>query len=136
MDRLHVVIGIIINANNECCIAKRAKHVHLGGLWEFPGGKVEPNEEANIALARELNEELGIIVQRASPFIQIPYDYVDRKVFLDFWLITEFTGEAKGREGQPVKWVPLPQLAEYEFPEANRLVIAHLLNPLARNTNG
>lgn len=136
MGRLHVVIGIIKNTNNEFCIAKRAQHVHLGGFWEFPGGKVEPHEEAKAALGRELNEELGIHMLKATPFMQIPYDYEDRQVFLDFWLVTHFTGEPKGREGQPVKWVRLEQLQEYEFPEANNLVIAHLLKPLSRPTHG
>ncbi|MDF2691412.1 MAG: mutT [Gammaproteobacteria bacterium] len=128
MARLHVVIGIIINANQECCIAKRAKHVHLGGLWEFPGGKVELNEAAELALKRELFEELGIIVEQAEAFMQLPFDYEDRKVLLDFWLIKKFKGEAKGKEGQPVKWVSLEQLQNYEFPEANKPIIKRLLS--------
>ena len=127
MGRLHVVIGIIINSNKECCIAKRAKNAHLGGLWEFPGGKVEPDEEVKTALTRELFEELGIMVEEAEPFMQLPYDYEDRKVLLDFWLIRQFKGEPKGREGQPVKWVSLQELQDHEFPEANRPVIARLL---------
>ncbi|MDF2530200.1 MAG: 8-oxo-dGTP diphosphatase MutT [Gammaproteobacteria bacterium] len=131
MERLHVVIGIIINANKECCIAKRPEHVHLGGLWEFPGGKVEADETAQAALVRELKEELGIIVQQAQAFTQFPYDYSDRQVFLDFWLVTEFKGEPKGREGQPVKWVALHELQNYEFPEANQPLITTLLNTLA-----
>jgi 8-oxo-dGTP diphosphatase len=128
LARLHVVIGIIINANQECCIAKRAKHVHLGGLWEFPGGKVELNEAAELALKRELFEELGIIVEQAEAFMQLPFDYEDRKVLLDFWLIKKFKGEAKGKEGQPVKWVSLEQLQNYEFPEANKPIIKRLLS--------
>jgi 8-oxo-dGTP diphosphatase len=131
LERLHVVIGIIINANKECCIAKRPEHVHLGGLWEFPGGKVEADETAQAALVRELKEELGIIVQQAQAFTQFPYDYSDRQVFLDFWLVTEFKGEPKGREGQPVKWVALHELQNYEFPEANQPLINTLLNTLA-----
>ncbi|MDF2939581.1 MAG: hypothetical protein K0R66_223 [Gammaproteobacteria bacterium] len=127
MERLHVVVGIIINHNKECCIAKRAKHVHLGGLWEFPGGKVESNETAQAALTRELYEELGIMVEQAKSFTQIPHDYEDRKVLLDFWLVTAFKGEPKGKEGQPVKWVSLQELKNYEFPEANKPIISKLL---------
>lgn len=126
MERLHVVIGIILNAADQFCIAKRPKHVHLGGLWEFPGGKVEPNETAKTALGRELYEELGIQAEKMEAFMQLPYDYEDRLVLLDFWLVTHFTGEPQGREGQPVKWVNLQELEQHEFPEANKPVIARL----------
>jgi 8-oxo-dGTP diphosphatase len=127
LERLHVVIGIIINSDNQCCIAKRAKHAHLGGFWEFPGGKVEPDEAAQDALARELYEELGIIVDQTVPFMQISHDYEDRKVLLDFWLVKSFKGEPRGKEGQPVKWANLVELQEHEFPEANKPVIGKLM---------
>ena len=124
--RLHVVVGIIQQGEN-ICIAKRSDDSHLGGMWEFPGGKVEEGESAFDGLKRELLEEIGIHVKSAQPVIQLPYDYAMRKVLLDFWLVTEFSGEAHGREGQPVTWVKRAELNRYHFPVANRPVMEMLL---------
>lgn len=128
MQRVHVVIGVIVNEKGQICIARRAQQVHLGGMWEFPGGKCEAGETPQQALQRELNEELDIIVKQAQPLCQFDYDYPqdNRYVILDFWRVTEFTGHAKGLEGQPVKWVALHELVDYHFPQANQRVIAKL----------
>jgi len=112
-------------------VALRPDHLHQGGLWEFPGGKVESGEDVLEALARELHEELGITVRAARPLIRIYHDYDDRSVLLDVWRVTGFAGEPQGREGQPVEWVTPDQLAKRQFPEANLpIVTAVSLPPL------
>lgn len=122
-DHLHVAAAVVVDGEGRVLIAKRAEHRHQGGLWEFPGGKVEPGEAVREALARELHEEVGIDVVSARPLIRIPYDYGDRRVLLDVWRTDAFHGEAHGKEGQPVAWVSPPALSDYAFPAANRPII-------------
>jgi 8-oxo-dGTP diphosphatase len=117
--RLHVAVGVIRNAEGDVLIAKRAKQLHQGGLWEFPGGKVKPEETVQQALKRELFEELGIIVGEARPLIRVHHDYPDRQVLLDVWQVSDFQGEPYGKELQPVRWVKKESLKEYRFPKAN-----------------
>lgn len=124
MKRLHVAAGVIRGANGHVLIAKRPMDKHQGGLWEFPGGKVEEGESAESALARELAEELGIAVTAARPLIQVRHDYPDKQVLLDVWEVLEFVGEAHGAEGQPLAWVAAEDLPRYDFPAANRPIIA------------
>lgn len=121
--RVHVVAAAIFNDRGEVLIARRPEHLHQGGLWEFPGGKVEPGEAVEQALARELHEELGIDVTNARPLIRVPYDYPDKRVLLDVWRVDRFRGEAHGREGQPVLWVMPEALTDYPFPAANRPIV-------------
>ena len=101
----HVVAAVIVNGSQEVLLAKRPLDRHQGGLWEFPGGKVERGEDVRAALMRELNEELGIIIQDARPLIKIRHAYPDKAVLLDVWRVTAFAGEPHGREGQPIEWV-------------------------------
>ena len=125
---VHVAVAVIVDQNdsNKILIAKRPDHVHKGGLWEFPGGKVEQGEHVFEALARELEEELAIFVLQAEPLINIQHDYPEKSVLLDVWKVTEFSGDAKGNEGQAIEWVSVSQLNEYSFPEANNLIISEL----------
>lgn len=116
---LHVAVGIIRNAKGDVLIAKRAKNLHQGGLWEFPGGKVELGETVEQALKRELFEELGIDIEQIAPLIKVHHAYSDRNVLLDVWQIDSFSGEAYGKEQQPICWVPAGELKNYSFPEAN-----------------
>lgn len=125
--RIHVMVGIIMNQNGEFCLSLRPKHVHLGGLWEFPGGKLEPNESPLAGLKRELHEELGISVLNAKPFMSFPHDYPVHKVFLDFWLVDHFEGMPQGKEGQEVRWVKKEDLLQYDTPIASRPVIDALI---------
>ena len=124
MNRLHVAAAVIRGDDGRVLIAKRADDKHQGGLWEFPGGKVEEGEAIADALARELREELGITVRAARPLIRIPYDYPDQRVLLDVWEVSRFDGEPHGAEGQPLAWVAPRELAEYAFPAANAPIVA------------
>jgi 8-oxo-dGTP diphosphatase len=123
---LHVAVGVILR-NGELFIAKRQGDQHLAGLWEFPGGKVEANETVLDALKRELHEELGINVINAEPLIEQRHEYDIRTVVLDCWLVTQFSGEAHGKEGQPTTWARIDECAStYPMPEPN----VHILNAL------
>ncbi|WP_312379796.1 Nudix family hydrolase [Pseudomonas oryzihabitans] len=123
MTRLHVVAAVIRDPQGRILIAQRPAHKHQGGLWEFPGGKVEAGEAPAAALARELAEELGIQVTTARPLLQVRHDYPDQAVLLDVWQVDAFTGDAHGAEGQPLAWVAPRELADYDFPAANRPIV-------------
>jgi len=120
---VHVVAAVISNTEGQIFIAKRPDDKHQGGLWEFPGGKLEQNETREQGLARELEEELGIAIEHCRPLIRFRYDYPDKPVHLDVWRVDAFTGEAHGREGQETAWVSLDALDDYEFPAANKPII-------------
>jgi 8-oxo-dGTP diphosphatase len=123
MDALHVAVGVILNDAKQILITKRAQGSHQGGLWEFPGGKVEAGESLEQGLSRELEEELGIVVGRTSPLLQVEHDYGDKAVLLDVCVVWEFSGHARGKERQAMAWVTLADLAGYEFPVANKPII-------------
>ncbi|MDD3449174.1 MAG: Nudix family hydrolase [Gammaproteobacteria bacterium] len=122
-DWLRVVAAAVFDDAGRVLLARRPAHLHQGGLWEFPGGKVEPGESLEQALARELQEELGILPRRSRPLIRIRHAYPDRRVELDVWRVDAFSGEPHGREGQPVEWVAPEELPEREFPAANRPIV-------------
>lgn len=127
--RIHVAAAAVFNERGEVLLARRPDHLHQGGLWEFPGGKVEAGEAVEQALARELREELGIEVEQARPLIRIAHDYPDRRVLLDVWRVERFHGEPHGREGQPLAWVMPDALPVYEFPAANRPIVTAVRLP-------
>ena len=131
MKRVHVAAAVIRGADGRVLIAKRPQDKHQGGLWEFPGGKVEPGESVESALRRELQEELGIDIRQARPLIQVRHDYPDKQVLLDIWKVTRFLGEPFGKEGQECRWVPLAELHNYQFPDANGPIVARLQAVLA-----
>ena len=127
--KVHVAAGIILNNSNEVLLALRPQHKHQGGLWEFPGGKVEPGEPVQTALARELLEELNLVVEHAEPLLVTEHDYGDKQVMLDVWTVRHFSGIPEGREGQQLRWVKLSELSDYQFPRANVIIVETLLQP-------
>jgi 8-oxo-dGTP diphosphatase len=129
MAIVHVAVAVIMDAAQQILIAQRPQHAHQGGLWEFPGGKVEADEDVLSALRREIREELGIIIRQAQPLIKIRHDYTDKSVLLDVWRVSSFEGVPQGMEGQPIKWVPLSQLNAQNFPAANNAIIYTLQQP-------
>ena len=127
--RVHVAVGVIRSRDGRILVARRSANQHLGGLWEFPGGKVEAGETVNQALARELQEELGIDVLAQSALCCIQHDYTDKSVLLDVWNVNEFSGTARGKEGQPLRWLFPHELKHTDFPQANRAIIRALQLP-------
>ena len=129
LQQLHVAVGVIIRQQGrqaQVLLALRSSKQHQGGKWEFPGGKVEPGETVEAALSRELQEELAITVTKAEPFMLLNYTYPERRVTLDIWLVTEFSGTPEGLEGQPLQWVNISDLASITFPDANQPIVAKL----------
>jgi len=128
--KLHVAVGIIIKPENQILISERPAHTYKGGLWEFPGGKVEVGEDIYKALQRELREELDIEVVKAEPWLKFDYDYNDRFVTLDVWKVTQFNGEPRGAEQQKILWIPIADLNKYEFPQGNKPICEKLLKEI------
>jgi 8-oxo-dGTP diphosphatase len=126
---IHVVAAAISDSQGRILIAKRPDHVHKGGLWEFPGGKLETGESVQQGLARELSEELGIHPTTTAPLICITHHYPECSVKLDIYRVTEFEGNAHGREGQPIRWLRPEEMQVDQFPEADRPVINALRLP-------
>jgi 8-oxo-dGTP diphosphatase len=119
---LRVVIAIISDENNRFLITQRALSVHQGGCWEFPGGKVEPNETHEAALEREIREELGLELVDYHGLGEFQYDYPDKKIHFILFKITQFVGKPRCLDGQlNMKWVMKSDLESHQFPEANRV---------------
>lgn len=127
--RIHVVAGVLFDASGRVLVARRPEGGHLAGLWEFPGGKLVPDESRKAGLARELAEELGILILAAHPLIQVEHRYPDREVVLDVWRVESYSGEPHGREGQPIAWRDVRSLDSADFPPADVPVLAALRLP-------
>lgn len=125
---IHVAAGVI-GEHGRFFVTRRAAGAHQGGKWEFPGGKIHAGETVRAALQRELHEELGIVVQDAQPFTQVPYAYPEKSVLLDVWRVTAYTGTPHGREGQEARWASRDELLTLDFPEADRPIQRRLWLP-------
>ena len=126
MKQIHVVAGVIRDARGRILLARRTEGRDLAGLWEFPGGKVEPGESPEAALVRELREELGIEASVGAALIRVPQQYPDKRLVLDVRHV-EFRGVPKGLDGQALVWAPPHKLASYPMPPADRPVVAALM---------
>lgn len=129
MKVVDVVAAVITDARGRILLARRTEGRDLAGLWEFPGGKREPGETPEAALARELHEELGIDARVGAHLITVPQRYPDKRLRLDVRHVTRWTGVPRGREGQALAWVPPHKLASYAMPPADIPVVAALLQP-------
>lgn len=126
---VHVAVAVIVNDKNQVLIAKRADDAHQGGLWEFPGGKVEAGETVEQALIREIKEELNIVVIDSVALTKIKHNYKDKTVVLDVRFIKEYKNEPVGAEDQAIKWEDIVGLKSESFPAANKNIIAALQLP-------
>ncbi len=129
MPKIDVAVGVVRDNTGRVLIAKRKDTTHQGGLWEFPGGKIEALENAEQALNRELFEELGIKFKNSSPLIKIYHSYADLDVQLHVRDVYKFEGKPVGRENQPVKWVAISELKNYAFPAANKSILKAIQLP-------
>ena len=129
LESIYVVVAIIKNSKQEILVSRRKFDAHLGGLLEFPGGKVKKNETPADALRRELVEELNIQLIGSTPLIQIPYNYSDRDILLDAYLVSEYSGEVTANEGQEIYWKSIESLSDDDFPAANFGLIRALKLP-------
>ena len=123
MATVHVAVGVVLDEQHRILLSRRADAAHQGGLWEFPGGKVEAGESLVEALQRELREELAIAIGRTSALLTVQHDYGDKRVLLDVHVVWEFSGEPSPMEGQPLAWVDADALGGYAFPAANEPIV-------------
>ncbi len=126
---VHVAVAVIVNKKNEVCISLRHVGSHQGGLWEFPGGKIEPHETIEQALVREIKEELNLDLKKSRPLISISHNYPDKKITLHVSKVLAYDGQAMGVEGQQIKWVSVNQLFSHEFPAANNSILTAIQLP-------
>lgn len=132
MNLLLVVAVALIDADNRVLIAQRPKHKQLGGLWEFPGGKLDPGERPEAALTRELDEELGITVKEAclAPLTFASHAYEDFHLLMPLYVCRRWEGLAMPREGQELAWVRANKLRDYPMPPADLPLIPPLIELL------
>lgn len=115
---LNVVAGALIDAAGKILISERPAGKNLAGYWEFPGGKIEAGETPEDALVRELNEELGIIVDKtAMAFVStVSFDYPDFRLVMPLFACPRWQGAPSGREGQKTAWADIAEIASGEYP--------------------
>ncbi|MDQ1241880.1 MAG: 8-oxo-dGTP diphosphatase [Pseudomonadota bacterium] len=126
MTDLHVVAGALFDSTGRVLIAQRPASKALAGRWEFPGGKLHADEDPYAGLVRELREELGVEVQAAERLIRYPHAYPERTVWLDMWIVTNWSGEPRGLDGQALKWVEPARLHYEDILEADQPIVAEL----------
>jgi 8-oxo-dGTP diphosphatase len=127
---IHVVAGVVIDVAGRVLIAQRPAGTHMAGGWEFPGGKLEPGEERLAGLARELREELGITLSgQPRPLIRVRHAYPTREVLLDMWVVKRYSGEARGLDGQALRWCSQDELEKTELLPADRPIVRALRLP-------
>lgn len=120
------VSAALIFRDGELLIAQRHADSHLGGLWEFPGGKREPNETFEQCLAREIREELGVEIAVGELFEEIAHAYPEKTVRLKFFLCELASGEPQTLGCAAFKWVKKQELADYKFPAADARLLQKL----------
>lgn len=129
-NRQTVVVGVIFNhTKDRVLLSRRPADAHMGGMWEFPGGKSIPGESSFQTLSRELVEETGIVVERAHSLTAYDHDYPDLCIRLQAWVIDSWSGIVSANEGQLLEWVALEYLQDMKFPEANLRLLKLLKLP-------
>lgn len=123
-----VSAAALIDADGRVLIARRPEGKGMAGLWEFPGGKVEPGETPEAALVRELDEELGLDVEEAciAPLAFVSHSYPDFHILMLLYVCRKWTGTPALREHSDLKWVRPQRLRDYPMPEADAPLIPAL----------
>lgn len=125
---MHVMAGVLLDTDGQVLLAQRPPGKHLAGMWEFPGGKLEPGEFPAAGLVRELREELGVEIDldRAGPLIQVRWNYGERDLLLDAWRITAWQGTPRSVEGQALQWRWPSDIAPTVLAPADREILKAL----------
>src|SRR5688572_31725203 len=125
METIDVAAGLIFRAG-KLLITQRRADAHLGGLWEFPGGKREAEESFAECLARELREELGVEARATQRFESVTHAYPEKTVHLEFFVCELMSGEPRSLGCAAVKWVSRVELGDHDFPAADSRLLARL----------
>ena len=127
-----VVACALIDADKRVLIARRPEGKSMAGLWEFPGGKIEPGERPEATLIRELHEELGISVSEPclAPLTFVSHAYETFHLLMPLYICRRWDGLVVPREGQNLAWVRANKLREYPMPPADIPLIPHLIDLL------
>jgi len=124
----HKIIGVAVisNEQGQILIDRRRPEGAMGGLWEFPGGKIEKGETVEECIKREINEELGILIEVGKHLITIDHTYTHLRVTLTVHHCRHLTGVPQPLECDEIRWVSLDELNQFAFPQANIQIIAAL----------
>ncbi len=124
----HKLIGVAViwNDRGEILIDRRYPGGVMGGLWEFPGGKIEVGETVEACIIREIREELDIEIKVGKPLINIDYNYSEFQVTLKVYECQHISGEPQPLESAEIRWVTLDEIDRFEFPAANTQIISAL----------
>jgi len=120
------VVAAVVCRDGKILITRRLDGAHLPGLWEFPGGKVEPGETLKAALMREIREEVGVNVIVFDQCLSIDHEYQRKSVRLHFFNCAIISAEPRLIQVADLAWVTPPELTSYPFPEADREIILRL----------
>ena len=125
-----VAAAAIIDADGRVLLAQRPQNKNMGGLWEFPGGKVEENETPESALIRELREELAIDTEKSclAPLTFVSHRYDDFHILLMLYVCRKWQGSPAPQENNPITWVRPQKLKDYPMPAADKPLVAMLLD--------
>jgi 8-oxo-dGTP diphosphatase len=128
VDVILVAACALVDVDGRVLIAQRPQGKPMAGLWEFPGGKVEPGERPEQTLIRELSEELGIDVTEAclAPLTFASHAYDDFHLLMPLYVCRRWAGMVRPCEGQALKWVRPARLVDFEMPPADVPLVAHL----------
>jgi len=120
------VSAALIFRDGKLLITQRHANAHLGGLWEFPGGKREAGETFEQCLVREIREELGVAISVGALFEEVAHDYPEKSVHLKFFMCRLLSGEPHPLDCAAVKWIGRAELAAHDFPAADAHLLARL----------
>lgn len=123
---IEVAAGVLVDGAGKVLLIQRLPGKHLAGLWEFPGGKLEPGETIEQALVRELAEELAIEVLAATPLRSVRWRYPEKSVHLHAWRVTGWRGIPVAREGHPMRWIAPEQIEPAAMPAADAPILAEI----------
>lgn len=125
---MHVMAGVLLDPAGRVLLAQRPPGKHLAGMWEFPGGKLEPGETPQAGLARELREELDIRIEPActAPLVQVPWSYGEHELLLDAWRVDAWQGMPRSVEGQALQWRHPRDVDAAQLAPADRVILRAL----------
>jgi 8-oxo-dGTP diphosphatase len=130
MRVVHVVAAALVDADGRILLAQRPPGKSLAGLWEFPGGKLETGESPEMALARELDEELGIVAGPLAPFSFVSHGYDDFHLVMLLYWCRQWLGDPVGRDGQALRWEHPHAMAQLPMPPADMPLVVALVQAM------